>query len=97
MFGDKLKIVYDLKDATGTLKVSVWQESLADILQISAEEILTLYQACDPDEAADTDDAAKNFTDALNVVCNKEKMFILKCTLWNDSPQFALMKIDTSP
>ena len=96
MFGEKIKVSYDLKDATGRIAVSVWQDTLAELIQISEEEIWKLYEACDPDTAGDPDDAAQQFVDALNVVCNKVKTFIIKCAMWNDSPQFTLVKVDDS-
>ena len=96
LFGDKLKINYDLKDATGCINISVWQDSLASLLRISEEDLWGLYEACDPDTAGDPDDAAQQFADALNVVCNEEKTFIIKCTMWNDNPQFSLVKVDDS-
>ena len=96
IFGDKIKINYDLKDATGSINISVWQDTLAELLKISEEEIWKLYEACDPDTACDPDDAAQQFAEALNVICNEEKMFIVKCTVWNSNKQFTLVKVSDS-
>ena len=96
IFGDKIKINYFLKDATGSISINVWQDTLAAFLQISGEEIWKLYEACDPDTAGDPEDAAQHFADALNVVSNEEKVFIIKCTMWKDFPQFTLIKIEDS-
>ena len=82
VFGDKIKTNYCLKDATGSITPNVWQETLVAFLRVSAEEIWRLYEACDPDTAGDPEDAAQHFADALNVVSNEEKMFIIKCTMW---------------
>ena len=94
IFGDKIKINYDLKDATGSINVSVWEDVLLSMLKISKEEIWQLYEACDPDTAVDPDDAAQQFADALSAVCNVDKMFVVKCSTWNDNQQFTLVKVD---
>ena len=74
----------------------MWQETLAKLFKISEEEIWKLYEACDPDTACDPEYAAQQFTEALNVVCNEDKMFIVRCTTWNDNKQFTLLKVGES-
>ena len=85
-----------MKDATGSISVSVWQDVLAGLLKISEEEIWKLYEACDPDTACDPDYAAQQFAEALNVICNEEKVFIVKCTEWKANKQFALLRVSDS-
>jgi len=96
IFGDRIKISYDLKDATGSINISVWQDLLAEMLKISEQEIWKLYEACDPDTSGDPDYAAQQFAEALNVICNEEKMFIVKCTVWKANKQFTLLKVSDS-
>ena len=96
VFGGKIKVNYFLKDATGSISINVWQETLVGFLRVSAEEIWRQHEACDPDTAGDPEDAAQQFADALNVISNEEKVFIIKCTMWKDFHQFTLIKVEDS-
>ena len=95
-FDDKIKINYDLIDDTGTINVGVWQETLANMLRASTEQIWQVYESCDPDASANAAGASQAFAHTLNGICNLEKMFLLKCTLWNGIPRFTIVRVDVA-
>ncbi|CAK9027504.1 unnamed protein product, partial [Durusdinium trenchii] len=52
--GDRLRLPLQVKDSTGTLTITAWQDLLACFTDTNFDDLATMWTKCDNDEAAQT-------------------------------------------